>query len=74
MNTYTVYLQSMGKVPTINVEKTDVAQIFLSKSSIDAEIVTAKSSAVNVSVPDATGDFVSAMSLVCGMGLTNSLL
>ena len=49
----------MGKVPTINVEKTDGALLYLSKGSIDAEIVTAKCSAINVSVPDATGDFVS---------------
>lgn len=51
--------QSMGKVPTINVEKTDGALLYLSKDSMDAEIVTAKCSAINVSVPDETGDFVS---------------
>lgn len=49
----------MGKVPTINVEKTDGALLYLSKDSMDAEIVTAKCSAINVSVPDGTGDFVS---------------
>lgn len=49
----------MGKVPTINVEKTDGALLYLSKDSMDAEIVTAKCSAINVSVPDGSGDFVS---------------
>ena len=49
----------MGSVPTINVEKTDVTEIYLSEKSINSEIVTAKSSSVNVSVPDGTGDFVS---------------
>jgi len=58
INCQNVQAQSMGKVPTINVEKTDVAQIFLSAQSTDAEIVTAKSSSVNVSVPDASGEFV----------------
>jgi len=41
----------MGKVHTINIEKTDAAQIYLCKDSLSCEIVTAKSSAINVSVP-----------------------
>lgn len=49
----------MGKVSTLNVEKTDGALLYLSKESLNAEIVTAKCSAINVSVPDASGDFVS---------------
>ena len=51
----------MGKVPTINIEKSDVAQIFLNQQSLDCEIVTAKCSAVNVCVPDpkTPGDYVS---------------
>ena len=49
----------MGAVPTINGEKTDFAEIYLSEKSIKSEIVTAKSSSVNVSVPDGTGDYVS---------------
>lgn len=48
----------MGKVHTINIEKTDAAQVYLCKESISCEIVTAKCSAINVSVPDNTGDFV----------------
>ena len=51
--------QSLGKVPTVNVEKTDVAQIFLSNDSLNAEIITAKSSSVNVNVPDVVNGFVS---------------
>ncbi|KAI1289696.1 Adenylyl cyclase-associated protein 2 [Halotydeus destructor] len=56
VNCQSIQAQSMGKVPTINIEKTDGAQIFLNKESIDAEIVTAKCSAVNVSVHDAKLD------------------
>ena len=59
INCQSIQAQSMGVVPTINVEKTDAAQIYLCKESLACEIVTAKSSAINVSVPDAaTGDFV----------------
>lgn len=59
VNCQNVQAQSMGCVPTINVEKTDVVEIYLNDKSMSAEIVTAKSSSVNVSVPDGTGDFVS---------------
>lgn len=46
-------------MPTITIEKTDVAQIFLSDQSLNAEIVTAKSSSINVNVPDVENGFVS---------------
>lgn len=50
----------MGKVPTISVEKTDFATIYLCAESLNAEIVTAKSSSVNINVPDEVNGFVSA--------------
>lgn len=42
------------------IDGTDGGQIYLSKSSLDVEIVTAKSSSINVSLPigDEEGDFV----------------
>lgn len=49
----------MGKVPTVSVDKTDGVQVYLSAQSLDAEIVTSKSSEINISVPDRSGDFVS---------------
>ena len=53
-----VALQVLGKVPTISVEKTDGCQMFLSEDSKAVEIITAKSSEMNVSIP--SGDeFVS---------------
>lgn len=58
VNCQNIQAQSMGAVPTVNVEKTDVVEIYLNAKSLNAEIVTAKSSSVNVSVPDANGDFV----------------
>ena len=52
-----VYLQVTGKVPTISIDKTDGCQIYLSKESMNCEIVTAKSSEMNIVVPD-NGDYV----------------
>jgi len=58
VNCQDVKAQSMGKVPTVSVEKTDFATIYLSKDSMNAEIVTAKSSSVNINVPDEVNGFV----------------
>ena len=44
-------LQVTGTAPTIQVDATDSGQIFLSKSCLGAEIITAKCSAINVSLP-----------------------
>ena len=48
----------MGKVPTISCDKTDGCQMFLSKDSVDVEIITAKSSEMNVMIPNGD-EFVS---------------
>lgn len=53
--------QVMGKVPTISINKTDGCHVYLSKSSLDCEIVSAKSSEMNVLIPTEGGDFVSAV-------------
>jgi len=50
-------MQVMGAVPTITMDKVDGLQMFLSKDSMHVEIVSAKSSALNVMVPKADGDF-----------------
>lgn len=57
----------MGAVPTVNIEKTDVVEVYLNAKSLTAEIVTAKSSSVNVSVPSANGDFVSTCQLILSL-------
>ena len=46
-------------MPSVSIDKTDGCIIYLSNECLDAEIVTAKSSEMNVSVPQADGDFVS---------------
>ena len=50
-------LQVMGKVPTISINKTDGCHVYLSKNSLDCEIVSAKSSEMNVLIPTEGGDF-----------------
>ncbi|CAD5234365.1 unnamed protein product [Bursaphelenchus xylophilus] len=51
INSQSVEVQSMGTLPTISIQKTDGCQVYLSKDSINAEIVTSKSSEMNVLVP-----------------------
>lgn len=52
-------LQVLGKVPTISIDKTDGCQMYLSPESLDVEIVSSKSSEMNVLVPKGNGDYVS---------------
>lgn len=55
----------MGKVPTISINKTDGCHVYLSKDSLSCEIVSAKSSEMNVLVPGSDGEFVSVCVCVC---------
>ena len=45
-------IQVTNTCPTIQVDKTDSGQVYLSKDCLDVEIFTAKCSAINVSLPD----------------------
>jgi len=51
VNCKSIQLQAIGKVPTISIDKTHGGQIFLSKESLEVEIVTSTSSELNVSIP-----------------------
>ncbi|XP_023327185.1 adenylyl cyclase-associated protein 2 isoform X2 [Eurytemora carolleeae] len=57
INCQSVQMQVTGSVPTISVDKTDGCQMYLSKDSLNAEIVSAKSSEMNVMIPQGD-DFV----------------
>ena len=48
----------MGKCPTISIDKTDGCQVYLSKESTSADIITAKSSEMNICIPQKDGNFV----------------
>ncbi|KFU91851.1 Adenylyl cyclase-associated protein 1, partial [Chaetura pelagica] len=51
INSRDVKVQVLGKVPTISINKTDGCHVYLSKNSLDCEIVSAKSSEMNVLIP-----------------------
>ncbi|MBZ3874788.1 Adenylyl cyclase-associated protein 1 [Sciurus carolinensis] len=57
INSRDVKVQVMGKVPTISINKTDGCHAYLSKNSLDCEIVSAKSSEMNILIPTEGGDF-----------------
>uniref|UniRef100_A0A915PJH0 Adenylyl cyclase-associated protein n=1 Tax=Setaria digitata TaxID=48799 RepID=A0A915PJH0_9BILA len=59
INCQSVQVQTLGAMPTLSIQKTDGCQVYLSKDSMNAEIITSKSSEMNVLVPSAEdGDFV----------------
>lgn len=57
INSRDIQVQVLGKVPTISINKTDGCHVYLSKNSLDCEIVSAKSSEMNVLIPTDSGDF-----------------
>ncbi|XP_046560993.1 adenylyl cyclase-associated protein 1-like [Haliotis rubra] len=57
INCQSVQGQVTGKVNTVIIDKTDGCMMYLSKESIEAEIVTAKSSELNILVPLADGEY-----------------
>ncbi|XP_044028890.1 adenylyl cyclase-associated protein 1 [Siniperca chuatsi] len=57
INCKDVKVQVIGKVPTISINKTDGCHIYLSNDSLSCEIVSAKSSEMNVLVPNKDGEF-----------------
>ena len=48
---------------SVSIDKTDGCIVYLSKECMGANIVTAKSSEMNVSIPKDDGDFVSLKSV-----------
>ncbi|XP_055376165.1 adenylyl cyclase-associated protein 1 [Condylostylus longicornis] len=58
VNCQSVQMQVLQKCPTISIDKTDGCQMYLSKESLDVEIVSSKSSEMNVMIPKGNGDYV----------------
>lgn len=56
INCQSVQMQTLGTVPTVCIEKTDGAQVYLSKKSLNTEVVSSKSSAMNILLPNEEGD------------------
>jgi len=57
INCQSVQMQVLGIVPTVTIDKTDGCQMYLSKDSLSTEIVTSKSSELNVMIPKSDGDY-----------------
>ncbi|MBN3305879.1 adenylyl cyclase-associated protein 1 [Amia ocellicauda] len=57
INCRDVKIQVMGKVPTISINKTDGCHVYLSPASLQCEIISAKSSEMNILVPGEGGDY-----------------
>ncbi|KAM4795452.1 adenylyl cyclase-associated protein 1 isoform 1-T3 [Rhinophrynus dorsalis] len=57
INSRDVKVQVMGKVPTISINKTDGCHVYLSQESLECEIISAKSSEMNILVPGSGGEF-----------------
>ncbi|KAK9504755.1 hypothetical protein O3M35_008947 [Rhynocoris fuscipes] len=57
VNCQSVQMQVLGKVPTISIDKTDGCQMYLSNESLDVEIVSSKSSEMNVLIPKGNGEY-----------------
>jgi len=79
INCQSVQMQVLGKVPTISIDKTGGCRMFLSKDSVDVEIITAKSSEMNVMIPNGE-DFVEQpiaeqfKTVINGIKLTTSVM
>lgn len=57
VNCQSVQGQVQGTMPTVSIDKTDGCMIYLSKDSLNCEIITSKSSEMNILVPKDDGDF-----------------
>ncbi|XP_053303022.1 adenylyl cyclase-associated protein 1 [Pleuronectes platessa] len=57
INCRDVKVQVIGKVPTISINKTDGCHVYLSQESLTCEIISAKSSEMNILVPNKDGEF-----------------
>uniref|UniRef100_A0A1A9WUC6 Adenylyl cyclase-associated protein n=1 Tax=Glossina brevipalpis TaxID=37001 RepID=A0A1A9WUC6_9MUSC len=57
VNCQSVQMQVLGHVPTISIDKTDGCQMYLSKDSLRVEVVSSKSSEMNIMLPEDNGDY-----------------
>ncbi|XP_072226797.1 adenylyl cyclase-associated protein 2 [Leuresthes tenuis] len=51
INSKAIQLQVLGTVPTISINKTEGCQVYLSKNALNCDIVSAKSSEMNILIP-----------------------
>lgn len=63
VNCKSVKLQCLGTAPIVQIDKTDGITIYLSKESLEANIITSKSSEMNLNIPTDDDDYVSSFVL-----------
>lgn len=49
-------IQILDKVPQVSIDKSDEGQIYLSKTSLDTEVYTSSTTALNINIPDDEND------------------
>ncbi|XP_055081541.1 adenylyl cyclase-associated protein 2 [Periophthalmus magnuspinnatus] len=57
INSKSIQLQVLGTVPTISINKTEGCQVYLSKDALNCDIVSAKSSEMNIMIPEGEDDY-----------------
>ncbi|KAM3181882.1 hypothetical protein ACTXT7_013485 [Hymenolepis weldensis] len=57
INCQSVQVEVKGIMPTINIDQTDGCQVYLSEESKGVDIITAKSSEMNILIPKGDGDY-----------------
>jgi len=57
VNCQSAEVQVLGKLPSCSIEKTDGCQLYLSKDSLGLEVVTSKSTTMNLLLPKDDGQF-----------------
>ena len=58
VNSKSAQVQILGKTPTVSVDKTDGLQLYLSKDCLDVQILSSKSSEMNILIPSSSdGDY-----------------
>jgi adenylyl cyclase-associated protein len=57
VNCKSCQVQINGTIPTAVIDKTDGLNLFLSKDCLNIEVYTAKSSELNISIPNKDGEF-----------------
>ncbi|KAM4539104.1 adenylyl cyclase-associated protein 2 isoform 2-T2 [Odontesthes bonariensis] len=57
INSKAIQLQVLGTVPTISINKTEGCQVYLSKNALNCDIISAKSSEMNILIPEGEDDY-----------------
>merc|ERR1739838_1025443 len=57
VNCQSVKIQARGQCPTISIDKTDGCLVYMGDECLDCQIVSAKSSEMNISIPREDGDY-----------------